>query len=453
MSDAVAGGIPGLALLVKNAEDGTWASAKGSVDLRNGIPFKRNTLSRIGSVTKMFTAVVILQLEGEGRLSLDDPLARYLPAGLTKGIENADIATIRQLLNHSSGIADYSIIYDPPAFFRKRSNKDTTSLEVLDLVRGRPAAFKPGAGCSYSTTNFVLLGLVAEKASGKRMGDLYRERIFAPLGLKSTYYDPENPVHRAIARGYVNYQGNLVDMTDFDQGCRTPDGGIVSTVYDLATFIEALFQDRCLLSPDAFAEMTSDMLWEKRMGAFCGLGILKFEMADGETLYGHPGGHQSYSAELWYMPAKKLASTQIAAVRGRLSSTADQISLRNVLDNCLKQNAVAPKAPAYTVYHGASGREYDVEVVQTVAKPGENSSLVKFRRIDPCEVAAIVVNGRYEQIPRSYEILREWIAENGYEQAGPNREYYFRGEWNETDPMKWLTELQIPVDSVQSKKK
>jgi D-alanyl-D-alanine carboxypeptidase len=306
-TQAVVDGLPGVVMLVSTPEDGTWVSAKGSIDLKNSLPLKPNSLSRIGSITKMFTAVVVHQLAQEEKLSLDDPVSKYLPEAVTRGIANADKATIRQLLGHTSGIANYTDHFDIPALYKGGTNKDLTSTKVLDLVRGAPASFAPGAGCSYSNSNYILLGLIVEKVTGKAMKDLYQERIFAPLELKSTYYDPDVPVQRGVAHGYADYPaGNLIDTTDFDQAARTPDGGIVSNVYDMATFIQALVQDKRLLSEAEYAELTGNLQRDDKLGSYDGLGILKVILPNEAFAYGHSGGHFGYTAELWYVPSRKL---------------------------------------------------------------------------------------------------------------------------------------------------
>ncbi len=174
-------------------------------------------------------------------------------------------------------------------------------------MRGVPASFAPGAGCSYSNTNYILLGLIAETVTDKPMKDLYQQIIFTPLGLKSTYYDPEVPVQRAVTRGYVDYPaGNLIDTTNFDQAARTPDGGIVSNVFDMATFIQALVPERALLSETEYAEMTGNLRQDAKLGRFDRLGILKATLPNGDFAYGYYGGHFGYTAELWYVPSRKL---------------------------------------------------------------------------------------------------------------------------------------------------
>lgn len=306
-AQAISDGLPGVILLVSTPKNGTWVSAKGLIDIKNNIPMEPNSLSRIGSITKMFTAVVIHQLVQEGEISLDDPVSKYLSEDITYGIANADKVSIRQLLGHTSGIPNYTDYFDITALYKSGTNNDQTPAKALGWIRGLPTDFPPGTDCRYSNTNYILLGLIAENVTGKSMKDLYQERIFTPLGLNSTYYDPDVPVQRGVARGYVNLlPAILIDTTDFDEATRTPDGGIVSNVYNMATFLQALVQDKRILSGTEFAEMTGDFRWDTKTVGYDGLGILKFDLVNGETAYGYHGGHFGYTAELWYVPAKQL---------------------------------------------------------------------------------------------------------------------------------------------------
>ena len=341
---AVADGLPGVVLLVSTPADGTWVSARGLIDLKNNIPLKPNSLSRLGSVSKMFTAVVIHQLAQEGKLSLDDPVSKYLPDDMIHGIANADKATVRQLLGHTSGIAEYTDNLDLSAIYKSGTNKDLTSAKALDLARGLPAYFAPGQGCHYSNTNFVLLGLIAEKAAGKMMKDLYQERIFTPLGLKSTYYDPDNPVQRGVARGYVNMPaGNLIDTTNFDDAERTPDGGIVSNVYDMATFIQALVPDKRLLTEAEYTAMTGDFRLDAKLwqGVTDGLGIFKYVLPNGDSAYGYSGQHFGYAANLWYVPARQLTIAYLVNGSSMLGATVKpyQDFMREVLTTVVDEFA------------------------------------------------------------------------------------------------------------------
>jgi D-alanyl-D-alanine carboxypeptidase len=316
LSDAVSKGLPGLIMLIDSPDWGTWVCAKGYIDLKNNIPMKNNSLSRIGSITKTFVSVIVLQLADEGSLSLSDPISNYLPDEIVNNVENAKLVTIRQLLNHTSGIFNYTEILNPETFYSVGSNKELTSKNTVMMVYGKHAYFKPGMGWHYSNTAYVLLGMIIEKITGKSLGENFTERIFTPLGLSSTYYDPDNPVHMETARGYIDYYDNgyYLDMTDFDSSCRTPDGGIVSCVYDMASFIKKLFNDGSLISESAFYEMTNNLnYWRSEADARIdyGLGIEQLSFTDGVLMYGHSGAHGSYSAYLYYYPEGKMTITAL----------------------------------------------------------------------------------------------------------------------------------------------
>jgi D-alanyl-D-alanine carboxypeptidase len=494
LDQAVSSGLPGGVILIDTPEYGTWVCAKGNIDIKNGIPLKKNSMSRIGSITKTFVSVIVLQLNREGRLGLDDPISKFLPGGLVASIENADKATIRQLLNHTSGIFDYADLrrMEPEGLYRAGSNKNLTSANCLKMILGRKANFKPGERASYCNTGYVLLGMIVEAVEKKPIKDVFRERIFAPLGMKSTYYDPDNPIHKETARGYADLSdnGNFVDMTDLDEGCRTPDGGIVSNVYDLSVFVKAIFENRAFLSAEALADMMSDMhKLENRGGVDYGLGLMRFQFGDGTLMYGHSGGHKSYTANLYYFPEKHIAvaslfnssllsgrsgkimnelwSTKIldlvvykpigepiakrigpattASIRKKLPTYDDQLSLWKNLDDCLLGQRIVPVAQGFTIYHGNAGDQVDLEVVQPVDKMGIASGAVEFKERKSYEVAAIIRRGPANGKDDSYAHLNEWIKDKGYRENGPVREYYYKNKQNEVDENEYITEIQIPI--------
>ncbi len=316
LSAAVSNGLPGAVILIESPYWGAWACAKGMVDIKNGIEMKNNSLSRVGSITKVFVSVIVMQLAEEGSLSLDDPVSNYLPLEIIRNVNNAGAATIRQLLNHTSGIANYTEYLTPEKYYLAGNNEKLNSKNIIGMVSGKPAYFSPGKGWHYSNTAYILLGLIIEDITGISLEENLLKRIFAPLSLKSTYYDPDNPVHLETSRGYVDYysNGKYLDMTDFDSSCRTPDGGIVSCVYDLAGFIEAVFKDRLLLSYSSVYEMTNKMnYWrsESSVRIDYGLGLERLSFADGTVMFGHSGAHGSYTAYMYYCPEGEMSITAL----------------------------------------------------------------------------------------------------------------------------------------------
>jgi effector-binding domain-containing protein len=143
---------------------------------------------------------------------------------------------------------------------------------------------------------------------------------------------------------------------------------------------------------------------------------------------------------------KTLPSFDAACIRGRVSAGRDQAGWWKELNDSLKRKGLVPIAPGYTIYHEVSDRDSDIEIVQPVEKSGADSGRIRFRRTEPFQVAAVVVKGPQDQMEQSYALLRKWISENGCRKIGPNREYYYRRDWNESDPLNWLTEIQIPIE-------
>jgi D-alanyl-D-alanine carboxypeptidase len=227
---------------------------------------------RIGSVTKTFTATIVLQLAAEGRLRLSDTLERYLP-GMVPGGERI---TIRQLLNHRSGLAnvtDYTLWLE-----RASGSASTRPIEVLRFAASHPLTFPPGSRWKYSNTNYVALGLVIESATGHAYRQELERRILEPLGLEST----ELPRTRLVP-----------DLDDDGENPNVPwaAGALVSNAEDLATFFSALLSGR-ILSEDSLEQMKQTVVVD--VGASRdGLGIFSTELPCGR-FWGHEGGIIDY---------------------------------------------------------------------------------------------------------------------------------------------------------------
>ncbi|WP_369382297.1 serine hydrolase domain-containing protein [Streptomyces sp. cg36] len=242
----VTDGFPGV---VAYARDGRGESraAAGSADLATGEPARPGQRFRIASNTKAFVSTVLLQLEGEGRLSLDDPVERWLP-GVVRGHGNDGTAvTVRQLLNHTSGI------YDPttePGFFAPYLEDHDwdhvyTPRQVIGMAVRHAPLFRPGRGWAYSNTNYLLAGLVIEAVTHRSAPEEIHRRIIAPLGLTHTSF----PVTDSGVPGphLHGYDFERRDVTRFSPSYDWTAGAMISTVDDLARFARALFTGRLLL--------------------------------------------------------------------------------------------------------------------------------------------------------------------------------------------------------------
>lgn len=299
-------GLPGIALLIRDGA-GEWSGAAGKADLEKGIAMQPCHISKVASVTKLFLGVLVMQLVEDEVFSLDDPVHKWLSAKTIKKIANADQVTIRQLLNHSSGIYD---LIDDNAFYLAILNSPGRKWnpdELLSYVRGDAAVFAPGTDVEYSNTNFLLAAMVIEAATGQSHALLMRQRILDPLGLSDSYYHWHEALPDGrVAQGYFDLynNGTLLEMSNFNTGSGNGYGGLYSTVYDMSTFIEALLRDKTLLPPNRLEEMltiTSEDL--NTMEAY-GVTIRKdfLERAPNEYGLGHRGRDLAYSADLFYFP-------------------------------------------------------------------------------------------------------------------------------------------------------
>ncbi len=236
LEEKVAEGLPGISMLIKTPE-GFYQGAAGVADIPNKIAMKPCHLHRIGSITKQFTAAIVMLMYQDGELDLDDNISDLLPAHTLKDIANAKEATVRHLLTHSSGIPDvYDIdfwleFYDDPLRVRQAG-------EEINYARNVDADFPAGTQWHYSNTNYILLQLIAENISGKTYKALLHERIIVPLGLQSTYFDDHGVQPSGVVRGYTDDYGNdyLRDVTDYAFGVANGTGGIFSNIYDLLLF-------------------------------------------------------------------------------------------------------------------------------------------------------------------------------------------------------------------------
>ena len=240
-------GIPGLIVSVQAPGGASWQAALGVSDVATGAPMDVADHMRIGSITKSLTATVILQLAQEGRLRLDDPLAPYFP-----GVQTNQ-ATIRQALQLTSGVADYTT----DAFLNALAvapQRVWSPAELVALIADEPPMFPAGTSWYYSNTNYVMLGMIAEQVTGQPLGRLITDRIFTPLGMAGCSFPDaaDNTIPAPHPHGYMlstmwDRQPTppaplpaLVDVTDFNPSWAAGAGQAVCTVDDLVVWARAL---------------------------------------------------------------------------------------------------------------------------------------------------------------------------------------------------------------------
>ncbi|WP_441249513.1 serine hydrolase domain-containing protein [Kitasatospora sp. McL0602] len=308
--------IPGAIVSVSTPEWGTWTTTLGTGDLATGAPIRTDQHLRVGSITKTFTATVVLQLVQEGRLTLDDPVSAFRPE-----VPDGEHITVRQLLQMTSGLYNYS---EDPAFNERldqRPESEWTPQELLDIAFGHPAYFPPGGGWHYSNTNYVLLGLIAEQLTGRPLARLFQERIFNPVGMHETTLDSDATIPEPHAEGYQFISnvasltaptltgkdaawadwsaGNPYNVTHVNASWAWAAGAASSTVDDLRRWAPALATGT-LLSPELQRERLNFIPTSDQPGRpTYGLGI-----ADVFGFLGHDGQIPGYNAFVGYDPER-----------------------------------------------------------------------------------------------------------------------------------------------------
>jgi D-alanyl-D-alanine carboxypeptidase len=275
-----------------------WQGGAGCMDLETRRPITPAGHFRIGSLTKTFIAVAVLQLVAEGKLQLEEAVQPHLPALLPAGIPPL---TVRQLLQHTSGLADYETPagYDDPATLVRDRLRTWTPAEIIRLALQQPRAFAPGAGQLYSSTNYILLGLLLEAVTGAPYARQVARGILQPLGMQNTLFPGTDPRLAAPhAQGYITVTekgvGMLVNITEWNPSIAGAAGEIVSTLADMDAFLAGLFGGR-LLPPPLLDEMLRPAPGrEIAPGAGYGLGIGVFDLPCGATVYTHGGGVPGY---------------------------------------------------------------------------------------------------------------------------------------------------------------
>lgn len=307
MQQLVAKGIPSVSMTIYNQTDGLWTGASGKADIFNNIDLQPCHQTRVGSTVKMFTAVTILKLVEEGKLNLDDKIADYVSESVISKLENADKATIRQLLNHSSGIYNYIQSLKFQTASLNDFEKTWQPEELLDYAYGQSAYFEVGEDVYYSNTNYILLGMLITKIENKPFYEVFEEKIFIPLNLNYTQFAAKNPVPDGLVRGYIDMYSNFnLTESTYKSGWDyyTADGGLLSNSHDLAVFFKALMNEE-IINQNSLSEMLTVQEPKEKDADFFpisyGLGIFKVETHKG-TAYLHSGDAVGYYANMMYFP-------------------------------------------------------------------------------------------------------------------------------------------------------
>ncbi|MCX4847238.1 beta-lactamase family protein [Streptomyces sp. NBC_00257] len=286
-------GAPGALAEVRDRR-GSTVLTSGVADVESNAPVDRDSRFRIGSMTKMFTATTMLQLVGEHHVRLDAPVERYLP-GVVRGHGNdGRQITVRQLLQHTSGLPDFldylkpqEVVANPLVRYDPR--------DLVAMALKHPRVFKPGTGWDYSNTNYLFAGLIIEKVTGNTYAEEVRERIIKPLHLQETYVPDVSTIPGPHPRGYAQpgKDAPLLDITKVDPSVGGAAGGMISSGTDLNRFLGALLRGD-LLRPAELREMMKTRCTGSEDGRAYGLGLESRPLPGGGLYWGHAGDFLGY---------------------------------------------------------------------------------------------------------------------------------------------------------------
>jgi len=359
-------GVPGAVVLLRTPQ-GEFTAAHGTTQLGTANPPGTDTHFRIASNTKTMTAAVILQLAQEGKLSLSDPVSKYVP-----GVPNGDDITIAELLDMRSGLYNYTNAPEVATSLDRDPARAWTPHELLAIAFAQPPNFPPGTAFEYNNTNYALLGLIAEKVDGRPLATAMQDRLFGPLGMKNTVLpaSTSNTIPEPYSHGYLYGSSSValtgtppyspevkaaaragtlqpIDYTGVNHSFAAAAGGVISTANDLATWVQALAGGRVL-------NATYQRTWldsvqpedpSKPEGQGYGYGIGRLRWGP-NTMYFHGGETPGYNSFIGYDPTNKvtLVAWTNLAVSLDDSPTANALMLK-VLDRIYAVSPLPPSGP------------------------------------------------------------------------------------------------------------
>ncbi|MFZ3560139.1 serine hydrolase domain-containing protein [Streptomyces sp. BH055] len=296
------------ALVRVGGTGGSWHGAAGVRDLRSGAKALEHARFRAGSTTKVVTAATVLRLAADGRVDLDAPVRRYLPA-LFRGTAFRQPVSVRQLLNHTSGIPAGDGWGDAFADQYAHRFDVVTPTQVAASALAKGPSFAPGTRQQYLNLNYTLLGLLVEKVTGGSFAEAATRLVLRPAGMRHTYFPgTDRRVHGPHNRGYQLVDGEFVDVTEWVQADRSAAGDMISTTADLERLLTVLFRGRIVPAPQLEEMFT---LPAGVPGATMSAGLQKIEIG-GRVYWGKSGSRYGYSTGI--AAAQDLSRTVVYSV-------------------------------------------------------------------------------------------------------------------------------------------
>lgn len=292
------GPLAGVSVAITRGGEPILVRGYGHADLEHGVPVSENTVFRIGSVTKQFTAAAIMRLVEQGRIDLQDPVSEYLD-GLPAW---ADEVSIHHLLNHTSGVKSYTSLGPE---WMEIMPLDLTHEKMVALFRDRPVDFTPGERYLYNNSGYYLLGMILEEVTGQPYAEHLQSTFYEPLDLDATVYCSEGPLIPHRAEGYVLEDGSFRNDPPIGMTQPFSAGALCSTAADLARWARALAHGD-VVSTDSYRHMTTPTRLtggeERSYGYGLGMGEL-----GGEPYVAHGGGINGFISQLAYYPEADVA--------------------------------------------------------------------------------------------------------------------------------------------------
>jgi D-alanyl-D-alanine carboxypeptidase len=297
-------GMPGISALVQD-EDGIWIGFSGKADIDKNIDFTPCHPSKVASITKFMVGTLTFMLQEKGMININDPISKYIDSDIIKKVKNADKATIKNCMQHTTGF--YDLISDSEFYLAvlNNPNKNWKAEELLKFVYGKNGNFDPGEGVEYSNTNTIFVSMCLDKVLGYSHARALREMIWEPLGMNDTYYQSRESLPNNVTQGYYDLYNNntIVNVSNLITGSGNGYGGVYSTVEDLYKFMKAYYFDKTLVNEQSMTTMMTFLPEDDANNL--GVGIMqKFKNFSPHLGIGHSGRDLGYSADLFVFPTR-----------------------------------------------------------------------------------------------------------------------------------------------------
>jgi CubicO group peptidase (beta-lactamase class C family) len=293
---------PGASILVKKQGKVVLRKGYGLANLELNVPVEPDMIFRLGSVTKQFTAVAILMLAEEGKLSLQDEITKLLPDYPTQGKK----ITVENLLTHTSGVKSYTDLSE----WLPLQRKDMTVAEIIDLAKDKPMEFAPGERWKYCNSGYVLLGAIIEKVSGRTYADFLQDRVFGPLGMKSSCYDSTSRIIPRRIPGYAKGNAGYENAPYLSMSQPYAAGSLASSVDDLAVWTEGLLSGK-LIKRETLEKAFASYKLKDGQDTKYGYGWCVSDY-EGHRLIEHGGGIHGFLSHVMLFPEDRVFVAMLA---------------------------------------------------------------------------------------------------------------------------------------------